>query len=304
MYMRMYHFVVYLIGMCSVFTLVSHTTVATVYGASFLFEPLTADIGVGEEIEVIVQFDAKDTTINAISGEVVVPQEHIDIVAIDTGNSFIPIWIERPALNEAETIIFSGIIPGGFRGMIDPSTSAEYMPAELFRMIVRGSSVGTGAVAFGDRELFLHDGAGTQATSSATALTFQVEGINDTRIVRNDITPPEPFTVSLERDEVLFGNRYFIVFNAQDKQSGVRYYEVQEGGGKWQQTESPYELKDQSRTNRVLVKAVDGAGNVRIVEAVPGKESHRDTWILGIGSLLLLFGCLWLYYRRQHKHHV
>ncbi|OGZ17544.1 MAG: hypothetical protein A2Z78_02020 [Candidatus Nealsonbacteria bacterium RBG_13_36_15] len=87
-----------------------------------------------------------------------------------------------------------------------------------------------------------------------------------------DATPPEKFTIEIGQDPSVFEGKYFLGFSTTDKISGIDYYEVKEGKEDFKKAEIPYLLKDQSLKSRILVRAVDKAGNEQISEIIPPKE--------------------------------
>ena len=83
-----------------------------------------------------------------------------------------------------------------------------------------------------------------------------------------DTTKPEEFKPEIGRDPAIFEGKYFLSFATVDKMSGIDHYEIIETRDKkqdiWKKVESPYLLEDQSLQSKILVKAVDKAGNERI----------------------------------------
>ncbi|GAI25310.1 unnamed protein product, partial [marine sediment metagenome] len=67
-----------------------------------------------------------------------------------------------------------------------------------------------------------------------------------------DTTPPEASQLKIGKDPSIFEGKYFLSFVAQDKMSGVDYYEVKEGKRDWKRVESPYLLEDQSLSKKLL----------------------------------------------------
>ena len=119
--------------------------------------------------------------------------------------------------------------------------------------------------------------------------------------VMQDATPPEPFEVSIGRDERSAGGQHFLTFSAQDQASGIDHYEVSErrwrflGRDQWQRRESPFILADQERKSMIKVRAVDRAGNERIVTVAPQQPSVLEYLIiaalLGFAGITILL--LW-----------
>ncbi len=107
-----------------------------------------------------------------------------------------------------------------------------------------------------------------------------------------DSTPPQDFKPEIGQESSVFEGKYFLSFATTDKTSGIDYYEVREGKGDWKIAESPYLLKDQSLKSKILVKAVDKAGNEKIAEISPLPKYFTYETIL-----LILIGiavALWL----------
>jgi len=151
-------------------------------------------------------------------------------------------------------------------------------------------------------QVLLNDGLGTPAeliTKEAIFTIFpekrEVSEDQWRKELEKDDIPPESFEIIISQDPFLFEGKYFIVFQTQDKQTGIDYYEVKEGKRDWQRAESPYLLEDQSLKSIIKVKAVDKAGNERMAEITPPyKVTWKDIipWII----LVIIFGLViwWL----------
>jgi len=153
-----------------------------------------------------------------------------------------------------------------------------------------------------------------------------------------DKTPPEPFTVEIGRDENIFNGQYFLSFSTVDKQTGIDHYEVLEispadyalaqgqasvlsritnkilghglAGLNWQVATSPYLLQDQTLKNMIKVKAVDKAGNERIVDFIDqplyssSYTARFGNWIFWIETaiIVILLALLAIVTIRCHRH--
>ena len=111
---------------------------------------------------------------------------------------------------------------------------------------------------------------------------------------------PEDFNPTIERVPNIFDGKYFIVFATQDKKSGINNYMIREGTWGWFSTvESPYLLKNQTLDRKIFIKAVDKAGNERIVVLNARNQApwYREYYVLGIilliAVLLFLLKKLW-----------
>ncbi|HHE65575.1 MAG TPA: hypothetical protein ENL09_06080 [Bacteroidetes bacterium] len=132
--------------------------------------------------------------------------------------------------------------------------------------------------------------------------------------------------ISVHIDPNIYDGKYFIVFSTVDKQTGLDHYEIleitpeelekikkEDGGianffnklfGKWEEKsswkegESPYLLADQSLGSVIKVKAIDKAGNERLVEynmeVVKEYKAQGKRYIFGFGlkQVLIEVGAL------------
>lgn len=234
------------------------------YAARLFFETEVTEVGVGQEMEIVLYLDSEGEAINALEGTVQVPGL-LSLETLRDGNTLISFWAERPEVNENQEIVFAGVIPGGWQGN----------RGRIFSFIAQTESQGSGKFTLSNTQVLLHDGKGTQATLNTEPLTLNIdETIKLTPFVIDleDREPPEPFTPLLAQDPDIFEGDYFLVFSAQDKASGIAMYEVQETkerlkderGGNWRVAESPYRIVDQTLRSLVYIRAIDKAGNIRV----------------------------------------
>ncbi len=233
-------------------------------------------IGVGEQALVDVFIDAGDDTLNAVEGELVFPADLVEVAGVFERDSVITFWLEKPHLDETDNRIkWSGVAPGGFGNVLSP---VGPKPARLFSVVFEGKKAGTAQIGFGEIRALLNDGEGTPAELSVSAFTLTIseEGFKqagEERLLVDD-EPPQEFTPLITAEPGVFNGRWFLVFNTQDKESGIQKYEILEKRTLltpqfWKTAESPYLLKDQDLKSRIYVKAVDNLGNERIVELTP-----------------------------------
>jgi len=241
---------------------------------------------VGKDFIVSVFLSTEGQSINAVEGNIVFPSS-LSVKEIKLGNSFINFWIDSPhVLPAGGKILFSGITSGGLNGD----------RLFLFSLLMKGQDTGDVALEVRETKTLLNDGAGTETPSkqSRLLLTFEEsDGLEKEGIVASvDDTPPESFLPLIAKDNSLFEGRYFVVFNTNDKDSGIDHYEVREGlFGEWKIAESPYPLSDQGLERKVYVKAVDISGNKRIQAIKAGNSkwdnSKKVLAILILGPIIL-----------------
>ncbi len=252
------------------------------------------EIGVGQQFQIDVLLNTENEEINALEGLITFPQELLELKEIRDGNSFINFWIERPRIKTGGEIIFSGITPGGYK-------SDEVF---IFSIIFRVKKAGSGIIGIKDVKTLLNDGKGTEAKIKVSNFSFVViqDSIrNDSRIpVLPDNELPESFVPEIANSPSIFEGKWFLVFATQDKGTGIARYEVKETRqrifgifSKWFSVESPYVLSDQELRSYIFVKAVDKAGNERIVKVEPQNPlawyENYENWIIIILAIIALF---------------
>jgi len=282
-----------------------------VSAAELYFDDRIAEIGIGQTAEIGVFIDTENQTINAIEGTVRV-DPNFEVRAITLSNSFIPLWIEQPQITPNRTIKFSGIVPGGF-------TDSYGL---LFSLVLEARIPGEAGVYISKPRVLAHDGLGSAVDVTTRSLLIDI-GLTNKDIrswnALDDTTPPENFFPEIVRDSSMFDNQWFVIFNTQDKESGIDYYEIQEtdyfdlnkltNSNDWQRAVSPYILSDQSRSSYVVIKAVDKNGNFRIVRVQPQNHEKNYTnkkylWYqLAIWTILIVgfVYILYIFFRKKDE---
>ncbi|MGC9610986.1 MAG: hypothetical protein ABSE68_02085 [Minisyncoccia bacterium] len=279
--------------------------VETSEAATVFFRADGGQINPGQIFTVDVLVDAGNEDLNAFEGKILFPQD-LKLESINDGDSIINFWAKKPrvlenALNGKKIIEFSGITPGGFSGALGPFQGTH--PGKIFSFSLSSRSSGSFEIQAKDFNFLLNDGQGSPANLTVAPLKISITGdmsasSSMTRVNRS-LSIPETFTPQIASDPTVWDGRYFLVFNTEDKETGIDRYEVaetkKENSDKiWNPAESPYLLKDQSLSSYVFVKAVNKAGNERIEELKPSAPSHG--YFIGIISgIIILIGALALF---------
>ncbi len=274
------------------------------------------EVGVGNQFKIDLMLDAEGQDINAVEGKIIFPKNLLELKEIIDGDSIINLWVEKPKLyilNSESYVSFSGIIPGGFSGVLSPYYKG-YKPGNVFSLMFLTKRKDSGAVEIKNAQVLLNDGNGTPAKTTISNFQFLISKqapIFQSPVAQTkDTNPPELFTPEVSRDQNVFDGKWFLVFAAQDKGSGIDRYEAQEiwsrdpNKNNWQIVESPFVLEDQSRTSYIFVKAIDRAGNQRIVVVAPGfapwyKKPIVDIIVGLIALTVLLLIVRWLWELRR-----
>lgn len=233
-------------------------------------------------------------------------------------------------INKEGKIYFTGGVPGGYCGKIpgDPGDS-NILGTVVFSVKKPVVFHKTNVDFLLDSKVLLNDGEGGLAKIKTQNASFEIdenksadENIWEKKIIK-DITLPEPFVIEIKKIENVFDNQYFVIFHTTDKQTGIDHFEVLESNYLdvleslkeddffmsfikgvlkiqkksifWEKTDSPHLLKDQSLESVIMVKAIDNAGNERIVEyqndALNKLQNSKKsyTYIFILISLMLVF---------------
>lgn len=215
-----------------------------------------------EKVEIVLSVDTEGQQLNAFEGEISYPADLLNFDDIRDNDSIVNFWIEKSAIDSPGLIRFSGIVPGGFQGH-----------GNLFKVYFITQQEGQGAIMVNQARVLLNDGQGTEASVKINNLNFNIsaEVESDEVIVIDvsDVDPPEPFTPIITQISEIAGDKYLIIFATQDKGLGIDYYQVKEGLWGFTKADSPYVLRNQKLNQKIVVKAVDKAGNERRVTIDP-----------------------------------
>jgi len=238
----------------------------TTFGAQIYFDtPSVSVFSSTKDWHVDLLFDAEGESVNAIFLDIVFDETLVEFIHANQDDTIVTSWLESPKEN-GNHIILSGIMAGGFSGLIDPVTNTKG-PAKIARFFFHPKKEGSSEFVFQDVFVASNDGLGSSIETSALSFSFTLskEGIAQGEIVA-DKRPPEVFKPMVSNDESIFNGQYFLVFETRDIGSGVDYYEVKEGRGSWYEAVSPYQINDQTLRKQIYVKAVDKSGNIRVVK--------------------------------------
>lgn len=275
--------------------------VATALAAKLELNSLVSEIGIGQELQVNLTIDTQSEDINAVEAKISFPEQLLKLKEIRDGNSIINFWIERPKIEKAGIINFSGIIPGGYKET----------KGFLFSIILEAKKSGGGIVEISNAKILRNDGKGTVAPLTISNFQFliseQVPIYQIPIIETKDVEPPEEFKPEITHDPSLFDNKWFLVFTTQDKGSGIDHYKVCE---KVKTTcviaESPYVLQNQNLDGKIFVHAIDKNGNERIVilpsKFAPWYKKPIVDIVLSLIALVVLLFSIW-FWRKYTKHH-
>lgn len=269
--------------------------------ASISFELPAQEIPIGRDFMVDVFLDTEGESINAVDGSITFPSNILKVQEVREGNSQITFWMEKPHAIISETtsmgtINFSGIATAGMSG------SRQF----LFSVVLHSETIGEGVLDAPQIRILKNDGNGTEVP--ATVFPFRFAISNEVNIFTPDVPtlsdndPPEDFLPYIANDIDVYGGKYFVVFAAQDKGSGIDHYEVREGDwGQFMVATSPYLLTSQSLNKDITIKAIDKSGNERMMTIEAQNKTSPYQLIIILSILVVLIAVALIAIKLWHK---
>ena len=272
------------------------------------WSPSDISVAAGQEFSVDLMLDTAGSDMNAVAGTIVF-SDSLSLEKIYDGGSIVSLWVKAPNPESDNSISFSGIIPGGFDGVLEPYSDIK-RPGRILTVVFKAKAAGKGNISVRDGQLLLNDGQGTKAEYIAKDLEWQaVENISQSdqttvsvSAALEDGDAPEIFSPQLVKDPSLFSGQWFLSFAAADAKSGIERYEIQESlssvpaEDNWRATSSPYLLQDQSLRHYIFVRAIDRSGNVRLIVLPPDNPENWYekglVWVIILSLVTIIIGIL------------
>ena len=267
------------------------------------FTPPPGSIYQGDSFPVEIRLDSPSEVINALEVDIQFPPELLEVLDINRVNSFFSLWPKEPEFfNPLGIVSLAGGLPDpGFQGVNGRVATLNF----------RAKKTGEAKLVFNESSrALLNDGSGKMAElllHRADVKILEPLPEQEPRKLEKkpDTIPPEPFTPIISRSKDAYDGKYFVVFSAEDHESGISHYEVQEFKdnvwGEWQVAVSPHVLKNQKGKVKVFVRAVDRQGNEQIGMAeidMGGKKVYYYS-IIGTGVIGLSYFILRRYVRNR-----
>jgi hypothetical protein len=116
-----------------------------------------------------------------------------------------------------------------------------------------------------------------------------------------DTTPPINVQYKIGRDTIAYNGKIFLAFSASDYASGVDRFDIIEGDEITRDANSPYVLHDQSRSEKLILRVRDKAGNmVQVIISSPQKQAQSiSLWLIVIGAIVVIGGIVGLWMRKK-----
>jgi len=261
--------------------------------ALLYFNPNQKEAALGEIFPIEVLLDAEGQNLNAVEVKVGTQDDKLKLKDWSDGGSIINYWAVRPVIDESGNLMFQGGIVGGFKGK----------DGKLLTLYYETLEPGTTSISLqAFSAAYLNDGKGTKANLKFNNAAINVSSTPTEKAPVSiiDTTPPETLEVQISSSKDVYDGQYFIVFAAQDNDSGLDYIEIKEGDEPWARAESPYLLKNQKLNKDILIKAVDKNGNTRI-ETLKLKQYQLIKKGIYAVVLILIALAIWQILKKRKK---
>ncbi len=254
--------------------------------AASVFVSTPPTLTVRESFEAVVWADIEGVSINSLDITLHYDTNLLSFSGYKSDNTIIGLWVNPPSDNNGD-VHFSGIIPGGVSGIFDP-TKKTTTSIPVVHLLFTAKAEGEAQFTFIRTKILKHDGVGTE---------FPHEQINNEVVINNSLTPntsfvdrekPDHFTVTFYDSSVLSKTPSMLLFSSYDSGSGIKKYEMNEGGSGWVQVESPKPISKGIVDRTVTIRAFDFQGNFQDSQVVvPGYLSSQV--LITLFLLIILF---------------
>ncbi len=270
-----------------------------VLAARMTLENAPTTVAQQQQFYVDVAIDPQGVPINGIQGSVSFSKDTLSFVRAETGTSVINYFIDPPTVH-GNTVTFSGIVVGGFNGLIDPFDQTHTSPGSIVRLVFAGIAPGHAVISTSNVIATDNDGKGTIENVSDGSVSLVVSDLVTPSQYTTPDTVPPTLSASVVTDPNLYNGKYTLIFTATDKESGVDHVQLQEGNAPWVTIQSPYLLHDQSRKSILSLRAYDVAGNVTTVTIATQTTSVPVSFMLIMAILAIIITYV-IYEKNKNK---
>lgn len=275
----------------------------TLFAAELSIQSFSETINKGDVFNVEIFLNSPSEAINALEGQINFSST-LKLKAINFKGSVVSLWLTEPREEKLGAIIFAGVLPGGFKGAMGSREALK--EGNIFSLQFEALEEGNAEISFDDSKVYINDGNGTLGELTKKNLSFSVLPTTDApknESIALDQTLPEPFTPDIIEGEPFGHEGSVLIFNTQDKDSGIDHYEIAYSNIPnilmwksqwltWREAESPFLISSDSPSKLfIYVRALDNSGNVRI-ETIRSSNIPFSIYIyllIGIIVLIVVF---------------
>jgi hypothetical protein len=256
-----------------------------------------------KSFDVTVALDTGGVNINSIDMTVSYPQDILAFKGYKEEGSIKKIWL-KPPTESLGAVNFSGIIPGGVEGVYNPDKNG-LQPIPIIILIFSPKDYGSGEFTITHSDILQNDGKGTPLVHSINNSSIVV---SQTAISKNeeskseknaeDLSPPEPFVIEYIRAGFFSKTPPMVIFSTNDKESGVKQYQLLADNNLWKEVVSPLPIPKNILKKDITIRALDFDGNAREAKVqIPGIVSITQLVVI----ILLGCACYFIYFMIKRK---
>ncbi len=259
--------------------------------AAEVFTSSPAKVFDGETFEVTINAATDGNLINSINIVLNHDENLVSFAGYKSDGSIVNLWLHSPYEKDG-SVYLEGIIPGGVSGLYDPRKENP-SPIPLVKLLFKAKDTGDARFSFTKTEILKHDGNGTILTHSMLGSNTNIVDRPQTEQIdiKQDIldkVPPEAFEITFLDSSALSRTPDMIAFQAFDRDSGIREYQINTGSFIWENTESPQAVSKGFFPRSITVRAIDFYDNYTDASiTIPG--------IVSIQLLIISLICLFLF---------
>lgn len=272
----------------------------SVFASELYFETLDKEVSINQQFKIDLNIDTEKENINAIEGKIIFSTDILELLEIRSSNSIVNFWVDKPVYKDGG-VYFSGITPGGY--VLDKGL--------VLSLVFKAKKDGYASIQILNASTLKNDGLGTKSVLKTSDLKLSIIDSMSDSVLEDviDTEAPDTFKPEIAQDTNILDNKWFVVFVAQDKTSGIERYEIRESKyrifnfAKWKNADSPYVLDDQNLNSNVYIKAIDKKGNIRVVRLSPQNPiswyANLDYWFIII--LVITVALTVFYFSKNRK---
>ena len=270
-----------------------------VFAATLTLTPSKESLGIGEQFYIDLMLDTGDEPVNTISGKILFPSENVSFVRAEDGKSIVNLWVEKPEQKNNE-ISFTGVMLGGFNGVIDPFNQRVKLPGLIIRLVFEAKTKSEIHFSSSVFSLSKHDGLGTEIQAPSVDCKIIISDVFNHYNYENSVASDPELEAYIINDININNNKYTLIFKATDKETGIKSVKIKEGQNDWKEIESPYTLLDQSRHSDITLQAMNFSGSGIIVN-INGEPYDREFLVVSLFLIILILVLLFLIIKRIYN---
>lgn len=136
------------------------------YAATLMTVPAAASHPVGEVFSVAISVNSSGSSINAVSGTLLYPNDVLQVISLSKASSIMNFWVTEPSFSTASgKIHFEGIVLNpGYKGS----------SGTILTVTFKGKKEGIASLSFQSSSVLANDGEGTNVLSATSKGTYTI----------------------------------------------------------------------------------------------------------------------------------